>query len=141
MRVNYPKGFYYRDDINNCALVIYLPIFAREDDMKHSYKERRRSLRYPTVIKGFYYLDEKQGKGKECTIINISLNGAGLQFYTDETVEVKTKLCLDMYPPGGSEPVNVEGIVKWMKQGNKDCVCGIELMKPLDEATMEVLRM
>ena len=50
--------------------------------MSHTAEETRGLYRCPTLLKGLYFLDEEKGEGKECTIINISDNGAGLEFYT-----------------------------------------------------------
>ena len=104
-------------------------------------EENRSSWRFPTVMKGFYFIEEKKGERKECTIINISLNGAGLEFYTFETISVKAKLFLEIFPTDGEEPVSAEGKITWVKQGRKDCVCGIKLTKKLSKEEMEILKL
>ena len=109
--------------------------------MKDTAEENRRSWRFPTVMKGYYFIGEKKGEGKECTIINVSLNGAGLQFYTFEAISVKTKLFLEIFPPDGEKPVSVEGKIRWVKQGRKDCVCGIKLTEKLSKDEMEALKL
>ena len=109
--------------------------------MRNTAEENRRSWRFPTVMKGFYFIEEKKGEGKECTIISISSNGAGLKFYTLETISVKTKLFLEIFPSDGEEPVSVEGKIIWVKQGRKDCVCGIKLTEELSKDEMEILKL
>jgi hypothetical protein len=109
--------------------------------MRNTAEENRYSFRFATAMKGFYYLDDKQEEGKECTIINISFNGAGLEFYTPETINDKTKMSLEIFSPNGEEIVTVEGIIRWVKQGNKDCVCGIQLTEKLSKDKMKMLRM
>ena len=109
--------------------------------MKFTIEEDRKSWRFPRSLKGIYYLEEQKGEGKECTIINISYNGAGLEFYTFETVSVKSKLFLEIHLPGGKETVAVEGIIQWVKQGRIDCICGIKLTKKLNKEKMAILRM
>jgi hypothetical protein len=108
--------------------------------MRNIAEEKRQSWRFPTVRKGFYYLGDKHGEAKECTIINISLNGAGLEFYTFETINEKTKVSLEIFPPDGEDPVLVEGKIRWVKKGTKDCVCGIQLTENLDKDKMEMLK-
>jgi hypothetical protein len=108
--------------------------------MSYIAEERRRSCRLPTWIRGLYFLEEKKGEGKECTIINISLNGAGIEFYTVETIRENTKLFLEIFPPDEEETINVEGIIKWVKQGKMDCACGIELTDKLNETQMAILK-
>ena len=109
--------------------------------MRNTAEENRRSWRFPTIMNGCYFIEEKKGEGKECTIINISLNGAGLEFYTFETISVKTRLFLEIFPPDGEEPVSVEGKIRWVKKGRKDCVCGIKLTKKLSNDEMEILKL
>jgi hypothetical protein len=108
--------------------------------MRITAEEHRRSWRFPTVMKGCYFIEEKKGEGKECTIINISLNGASLEFYTCETISVKTKLFLEIFPPDGEEPVSVEGRISWVKQDRKDCVCGIKLTEKLSKGEIKILK-
>jgi hypothetical protein len=103
-------------------------------------KENKRSWRFSTGLKGLYFTDEKKAEGKECTIINISLNGAGLEFYALETINVNSKLFLEIRLPNEKEKVNVEGIIRWVKQGGKSCVCGIQLTEKLDKETRAMLR-
>ena len=107
--------------------------------MRDTAEEDRRSWRFPTILKGVYFLDEKKGEGKECTIINISSNGTRLEFYTLETVSTNSKLFLEILPSDGKEVINVEGIIRWIKQGRKDCVCGIQLTEKLHEAIKAML--
>ena len=108
--------------------------------MNNTAEETRLSHRFPTILRGFYFLEDEKGEGKECTIINISHNGAGVEFYTLETVYTKSKLFLEIHPPNGKETVNVEGRIRWVKQGRKDCVCGFQLTEKLDEAQKEILK-
>jgi hypothetical protein len=111
--------------------------------MRNTAEENRRSWRFPTTLKGHYSLEEKKGKGKgkECRIINISLNGAGLEFYTSEPINEKTKLYLKIFSSDGNKSVSVEGTIRWIKQGKKDCVCGIQLTEKLSEDKREILKM
>ena len=108
--------------------------------MQHIIEEKK-SYQFPTIIKGLYFLEERKEEGKECTIININLNGEGLELYTLESVSVNTKLFLEMFPPSAKEAVTVEGIIRWTKKGRKDCVCGIKLTERLDSYKMEMLGM
>jgi hypothetical protein len=105
----------------------------------HTINENRKSTRFPTHLKAHYFLKERRGKGKECVVINISLNGAGLEFYTSETIGESSKLFLTIIPPQGDETINAEGIVQWVKHGARDFVCGIELTKTLDKIALERL--
>ena len=106
---------------------------------EHTINENRKSTRFPTHLKAHYFLKERRGKGKECVVINISLNGAGLEFYTAETIGEASKLFLSIVPPQGNETISAEGIVRWVKHGARDYVCGIELTRSLDRIALEKL--
>ena len=101
--------------------------------MQHSTEEDRKSWRFPTTLKGLFFLNEKKGEGKECTIINISSNGTGLEFYTAEKIGVHSKVFLEIFLPDEEETFAVEGIIKWVKCGKMDCACGIELRVKMNE--------
>ena len=106
---------------------------------EHKVSENRKSTRFPTHLKAHYFLKERTGKGKECVVINVSLNGAGLEFYTAETMGEASKLFLSIIAPHRHGTIGAEGIVRWVKHGARDCVCGIELTRSLDKASLERL--
>jgi hypothetical protein len=114
---------------------------GKKSKMRNTAEEKRHPFRFPTILKGHYFIEEKKGEGKECKIINISLNGAGLEFYSFETVSVNSKLFLEIFSLNGNETITVEGIIRWVKQGKMDCVCGIQLTEKLSENKMEMLKM
>ena len=102
-------------------------------------EQKRQYKRLPTNLKAEYSLTAGVDEGKQCTVINISLNGAGLEFYAHESVEVGATLFLKIFDPEGSESFETEGVVKWSKQGEKDFVCGVELTTVLDKFTLSTL--
>ena len=102
-------------------------------------EQKRKFKRLPTNLKAEYSLKESTDAGKQCTVINISLNGAGLEFYAHESVDVGTKLLLKIFDQDGEKAFDAEGVVRWNKQGEKDFVCGIELTTALDKFTLSTL--
>lgn len=108
--------------------------------MKHKTEESRRSWRFPKSLKALYFIQEKKSKGKDCTIINISLNGAGLDLYTVDPISAKTKLILEILPADGKETVTIEGIVQWVKQERTHFICGIKLTEKLNKGKLKMLR-
>jgi hypothetical protein len=102
-------------------------------------KGRAESVRIPTNVKARYFLKNEQLPGRDCTVINISLNGAGLAFYARDTMEKGSKLSLKMFALGGTATITVEGVVSWVKQGKKDYLCGLLLLEVLDRAKQMVL--
>lgn len=101
--------------------------------------DRKKSLRIPTSLKARYCVKDERQEEKDCTVINISLNGAGLAFYTPEAMEEGSMLSLKMIALEGKTTITVDGIVRWVKQGKKDFLCGIKLTEVLDAAKQVVL--
>jgi hypothetical protein len=102
-------------------------------------EQKRRFIRLSTNLRAEYSLKGSESEGKNCTVINISLNGAGLEFYSSERFDVGAALVLKIFDSEGKEAVGAEGVIKWSKQGEKDFVCGVELTDVLDKFTLSVL--
>jgi len=102
-------------------------------------EERKKSIRMPTSLKAQYFFKDKQQEAMECTVINISLSGVGLAFYTPEEIDVGSMLFLKIFAIGGKTTITVEGVVKWVNRGKKDFLCGIKLTEALDEVKLVML--
>ena len=74
----------------------------------------------PTNLSAEYSVKGSDGRGEKCTVINISLNGAGLEFYSSEPIALGVTLVLTIFDPENKESVGTEGVVKWTKQGERD---------------------
>ncbi|MCK5186944.1 MAG: PilZ domain-containing protein [Deltaproteobacteria bacterium] len=107
----------------------------REDEVEG----KRKSKRFTTNLKAQYFLGESKGNGKECTVINVSGNGAGLEFYTHDKIGISTDLNLKIFAPKATDPINVKGILRWVKQGEKDFVGGVEVVLESDKEKLAVL--
>jgi len=102
-------------------------------------EERAESVRIPTNLKARYFFKNEQLPGRDCTVINISLNGAGLAFYARETMQKDSRLSLKLFALGGKATITVDGVVSWVKAGKKDYLCGIKLLEALDHVKQTVL--
>jgi len=102
-------------------------------------EERRKSKRFTVSLKAQYFLKERKGSGKECTVININRSGAGLEFYTSEKINVSSSLLLEIFVPDSRESINVKGILRWFKKGERDFIGGIEVISKSDEEKLESL--
>jgi len=102
-------------------------------------EERRKSKRFTINLKARYFLKGSKGNWEECTVINISHDGAGLEFYTSEKIVVGSTLFLEIFVPKVIEPINVEGVLRWVKQGKRDFIGGIEVTSKSDKDKVEVL--
>ena len=99
----------------------------------------RRYPRFVTKLKGRYLLEEKTGDWGECTIVNISLKGMGVEFHTQEKINEGSTVSLAIIVPKESEPVMVNGVLRWIKQRKNDAIGGIEITEELNEVTFDKL--
>ena len=106
---------------------------------KNEMTERKKSIRIPTSVKAHYFFNEQEQDAMECTVINISLSGAGLAFYTPKHIGVGSMLSLKIFALEGKAIINLAGIVRWVNQGKKDFLCGIKLTEALDEIKLVML--
>ena len=59
-------------------------------------EQKRRFIRLSAKLRADYSLKGSESKGGNCTVINISLNGAGLEFYSSEGIDVGATLGLNI---------------------------------------------
>jgi len=76
----------------------------------------------------------------KCTIVNISLKGAGIEFCTKDEIKAGSAILLSIIVPSEKEPLMKQGELRWVKQRENDFIAGIELRKMLDETTFAKLR-
>ena len=100
---------------------------------------KRKSRRFTTNLKAQYVLGRSQESEKECTVINVSGNGAGLEFYTHEKIDTNTDIDLQIFAPEATDPIHVKGILRWVKHGEKDFVGGVEVGLQSDKDKLAVL--
>ena len=95
--------------------------------------DRRRLSRSSTRLKARYFLKEKKEGWKLCTIIDFSRKGMKILFNAGEKIDVGSTIHLEISVPRELEPVNVKGILDWIKQGENDLTGGITLTEMLDD--------
>ena len=97
-------------------------------------EERRKSKsdRFATNLKAKYFLKESS-RNEICTIVDISRNGAGLEFHTSKEIEIGSNLLLEIFIPNKIELTVAEGIVRWGEQRKEGFLVGIEATSRLDE--------
>lgn len=101
--------------------------------------ERRRFSRFPTDLKGHYFLKSRKRGWNECTITDVSRKGIGAEFHTNDKINVGSTTHVEISAPRQLEPVILEGILRWIKRRQYNFVGGIELIKILDEVTFSKL--
>ncbi len=95
--------------------------------------EKRQSKRFTTHLKARYFREAQREDRTACTVINISRNGAGLEFYTSDDIDINTTITLELLLPGVANTIAIRGIVRWLRQGKKDSIGGMEVVSAEDK--------
>ena len=102
---------------------------------------RRKQPRFETQLKAQFVSAESYRGGEDCTILDFSLKGMKAKVSTSEEINVGTKVLLEVYIPGESDPINVKGKIKWVKQIESGYISGIELLEELEEVELFKLQL
>jgi hypothetical protein len=97
--------------------------------------ERRQLRRFSLKLKAHYTFEDERDNWRECSIIDVTYNGMGLQFHSFETIKVGTPIHLAIVIDQALRPVRIRGVIKWEGKGADGCVCGVELGEIMDEVT------
>ena len=98
--------------------------------------DRRRFKRFDTHRKARYFLKEGSGCWKECTIINISRKGLGIQCHTHEKITVGSTMLLKVFFSAETEATSVIGMIRWIRKREDGFIGGIESIKVLDDDSL-----
>jgi hypothetical protein len=96
-------------------------------------EDNRRHIRFSTNLKGRYSTGELGKNWEECTVLDASRKGMGIKFHTPEGIKVGSIINLETVVPSETEPFNVRGTLKWIKQKENEFIGGVELAEVLDE--------
>jgi len=88
-------------------------------------KERRIFDRYSTKLKAQYRSEEEE-EWKECIVIDISQRGMDIIFLTHEKINEGAIIHLKIFLPEEQKLINVNRILKLVKQRENDFMGGIE---------------
>ncbi len=72
-------------------------------------------------------MDEGRRYLDGCTIIDVTREGMGIRFHTDENISVGSTVHLEIPVLTELAPVKVKGIVKWVAQRENDFTGGIKV--------------
>ena len=89
-------------------------------------EERRKFERVPMKLRALYHLQGEES-WKECSVINLSRNGMGIAFLTQEKIDAGSTIHLKVFYFKDPHAANVEGILKWIKPMENDFIGGIEI--------------
>ena len=89
-------------------------------------EERRRFTRIKTRLKAQYHTEGEE-EWKDCLVIDFSQIGMGIKFLTREEIIEGSIIHLKIFIPKEVRPVNVKGILKWIKPRKNDFIGGIDV--------------
>ena len=95
-------------------------------------EERRGFIRFFSNLKARYLIQDDDRNREECNIINASLKGMSIKFYTNRTIDVGSTIFLEIYVPTELGPVTLKGVLKWITEGMNYFIGGIEYSDLLD---------
>ena len=87
----------------------------------------RRFQRFATNLKAQYFLEKEKGGWKECTLTTLARGGVGITIPLFERIGVDSVLLLRIFFREELEPINVKGIVRWIKGQGSYFIIGIEV--------------
>ena len=96
-------------------------------------ENKRRFGRFDTQLKAQYISQDNERNRQECTVINMSRKGIGIRFHSPEKISVDTNINLEVFIPEKLNPVNVEGVLRWVERKGTVLFGGIESKEILDE--------
>ena len=100
-----------------------------------SMKEDKRGFgRFETELKAYYYICNGEDEERnECTVINMSRKGMGLEIKTDKKINAGSTIRLEIFVPDKRKPTVVQGVLKWVEKRKETWSAGIECKEVLDE--------
>ena len=108
----------------------YLFDFQEEAKMD-KLEDRRVIARFLIRLKAQYSLKEEDAVWEECTIIDFSSKGIGIEF--NKQVSLDSTIHLAIHLPKEPEPLSTKGILKWIKQSKNHFIGGIEFTEIFDD--------
>jgi len=95
-------------------------------------ENKRRYNRYSTNLMARYSFGVKKA-WKECAIISIGRGGVGLEYIAYEKIDIGSTIHLEIFTSEGLETISIEGIIRWIKQGEHHINAGVEVTSEFDQ--------
>lgn len=92
-------------------------------------KWRRAAVQLPAL----YFIKGQSSRYMDCTILNLSRNGAGVLFPYSEPLKAKSSIFFELMVPNVFEQMSIRGELKNISKRNDGCVGGIEFASLLPE--------
>ena len=94
---------------------------------------RRASDRYSTSLMAKYFIKNKSMRFEDCTVIDLSRTGAGIEFPSGETLTEGAEIFIELTVPDGFEQLHVKGTIQ--RVDSEQSVGGVRFCETLDKHT------
>ena len=91
-------------------------------------KKTRKFTRHPIELKAQFLVEGEKRNWEKCVIINVSREGMGIILQTHRTIDIGSTIYLKILWSTKSKPINVKGILKWIKKEEDNFIGGIKLL-------------
>ena len=108
------------------------------NNLKKSIEDERSWDRYKLFLKAQYSFDQSSRK-RECTVLDISLNGACLKLPKNEDVAAGDPIFFEVLNREMNK-VNIEAVVVWSQPTDRSVLVGCWSVTLLDTAIFESLK-
>ena len=82
---------------------------------KNQVRDRRKYIRFPVQLIA-RYSEENEEEWHECSAINISREGMGINVYTFREIPLGTAIRMEIIVPVKSDPIYLWGALVWLKE-------------------------
>ena len=96
-------------------------------------ENKRKYNRFPLNLKARYLQEDDHQEWKECSVVDISREGVGIEVYLRERISINSILHLEIIAPEKEKLIKASGFLMWIKEfkGNSkfNFIAGMELTK------------
>jgi hypothetical protein len=108
--------------------------------MVKEFKNRRKWPREAVQIPAQYFIKNQSTKYQDCTVINLSRNGAAVLFPAYEFLQAKVPVFLDLMVPRTVQQLSIKGELKIKYRIRSGLVGGIQFATLLQEEMFRKLK-
>lgn len=101
---------------------------------------RRKWPRQPVTLPAQYFIKNQSPNYQDCTILNLSRNGAEVLFPSFEYLKTKGVIFLDLFMPQSLKQLTLRGELKTKRRNSTGLVGGIQFLSLLREDLLNRLK-
>jgi c-di-GMP-binding flagellar brake protein YcgR len=103
------------------------------------YAKMRSKVRIKTDLKAHCFIQNEESQPFECTIIDLSVSGAGVVFQHNGKMSIGDTVGINIFLPNTILHVSVRAEIRWKRRRAKDFICGVQFQELLSERMFQQL--